>query len=138
MPIAGDRDSSSIQFHTIFANNRATGPAPNLDIVKSFPLILHAAGEDAEILNQAVNLVVCPFTNRSHRQPVEHRNDLRAEPIMVNLITLLPAKPLALSINALAQIKVLIHDESLKSTAVPEKLCLLEPTITTSASHHWC
>jgi len=63
---------------------------------------------------------------------------LRAEPITVNRITLLPAKPLTLSINALAQIKVLIHDESLKSTAVPEKLCVLEPTITTSASHHWC
>jgi hypothetical protein len=63
---------------------------------------------------------------------------LRAEPITVNLIAFLPAKPLTLSINALAQIKVLIHDERLKLKTVPEKLCVPEPTIATSAPHHWC
>jgi len=46
---------------------------------------------------------------------------LRAEPITVNLITLLPAKPPTLSINALAQIKVLIHDESLKLKSCARK-----------------
>ena len=96
-----DGQSSAVHLGAVIAGDAPAGAAANFHIVQALPSVAHAAGEDAEILDEAVNFIVGPFADAPHRQAVNGGHDLGAKSICINVIPLGAVAALAFGVTTL-------------------------------------
>jgi len=73
------------------------------------PLSAHATGKDAEVLDEAVNLIVGPRADATHRQAINSGHDLGAESIGINVIPLRTFATLTIRMATLAEVEGMAH-----------------------------
>ena len=102
----------AIHFRAVVTGDATAWAAANLYVIQSMPLSAHATGKDAEVLDEAVNLIVGPRADATHRQAINSGHDLGAESIGIYVIPLGAVASLAFGMATLTQIELVAHDIS--------------------------
>jgi hypothetical protein len=118
-----DGQSGAVHLGAVIAANAPTRTTANFNVVQAAPLFAHAAGEDAEVFDEAVNFSVGPFTDAPHWQTVKGGHDFDAKPIGINVIPFGAVATLTLRMGALTQFELVVHmaKERLRRITVPLK-----------------
>src|SRR6516225_6026779 len=85
--IPNDGERRSIHLGAVFASDATSRAAAYFKIIQSIPLLLHPAGEDSEVLNKPVDLVVRPLSHRADWEPVQHGCEPCAKTVIVSFVT---------------------------------------------------
>jgi hypothetical protein len=103
-----DTKSRAVNLQALVADDATTGSAANLDVIEALPLVLHAAGEHAEVLDEAVNLVVGPLTDTTQGEAIGCGRGVSAEAVGIDLVALGATLPTALRVLEFPEVETAV------------------------------